>query len=113
MARQIVILEKLPGPVTFRYLLWAAVPAGREKFYADAAKVSSFLDTTAPELSALRAGTVVERVETGSWPGLTLAQVQAQLVTRWTAFQAEVTADTTWQRYGSAFDGTTWQAGGF
>jgi hypothetical protein len=106
--KQVIILEKLPGPVTFRYLLWAAVPLARQPFYVNAAATTAYKSATAQELQDIKDGKVVERVETGSWPGMNLAQVQTHLQDRWTAFQSEITNENTFQRYGTNWDGTTW-----
>ncbi|HEY9014438.1 MAG TPA: hypothetical protein VIM84_05205 [Gemmatimonadales bacterium] len=112
MAKQVVILEQLDGPRAYRYLMWAQVPAARQAFHANADAVSELKTATAQELQDIRDGKVIERVETGNWPGMTLAQVQTQLQNRWTAFQADVTGEATFSRYGTMWDGTTWTAGG-
>lgn len=100
-------------PRTYRYLLWADVPTARQRFYADPAKVSAWLDATAPDNAALASGAVVERSDTMRIPlGATLAQIKAFLEARHADFQADITNNNPWVRYGMTFDGTTWVNGG-
>ena len=112
MARKIIILEqqpKLPGEVAFRFAMWADVPAARQARYANPAFVSAVAGLSQAELDELRAGQIVEQVEDARWPaGTTVPSIQALLVTRFQAFQAEVTAANPWQRYGTNWDGSTW-----
>ena len=112
MARKIIILEMnpvLPGETAFRFAMWADVPAARQARYADAALTSAVVGISAGELTALQNGSVVEKVEDARWPaGATVAQIQALLVARYTAFQAQITAANPWQRYGTNWDGTSW-----
>jgi hypothetical protein len=44
--------------------------------------------------------------------GQTLPQIQAELVTRQADYQAQITALTTWNRYGTFYNGTVWTAQG-
>lgn len=110
--RQVIVLERLRigNPPSFRFAMWAAVPAGRESAYAqDSNWQSQFSGATAGELSALRAGTVVERVERfDATLNLTIGQIETELQNRWTAFQASVTGDNYWDRFGSSWDGASW-----
>jgi hypothetical protein len=57
----------------------------------------------------LTTGAVVEQVSllTGGG-GQTLPQIEAELVSRQATYQAQVTARTTWNRYGTFYNGTTW-----
>jgi ribosomal protein S16 len=96
----------------FRVALWADVPAARQKFYAaltTATTVSAWIDALAADNTAIRNGSVVEKVvmyepETTKTAG----QMEADVATIWTAFQAGVTGTNTWPNYGSTWDGTTW-----
>lgn len=114
MARQIIILDRLPGPVpTFRVVYWLDVPVAVRPYLADPARTSQVVDATAGELTALRDGSVVEVVEVvANHPGRTLPQQLADLVARRAVLQAERDADRTYQRYGSYYDGTSWTAAG-
>lgn len=116
MARQVIVLEKLDvavagNDVGFRLAFWCTVPVGRQPFYANAAFVSAVKDgsVTAPELTALQNGSVVEIVEEKRWPaGKTGPQMKADAAARFTALQAEVNARNPWASYGTSFDGAVW-----
>lgn len=112
MARKIIILESnpvLPGEITFRFAMWADVPVTRQARYANPALTSDVNGATASELDAIRSGAVVERIEEGRWPkGTTVPQVQAELIKRFQAFQADVSTDNRWARYGTSWDGASW-----
>ena len=104
MAR-IIVLESTGRRV--RYALWADVPVARRPFYANAALVSAVVGIQASDLTALRAGEMVERVAEEA-PDGNIAAIKAYLETKLTTYQAEVTARNDWSRYGTSFDGTTW-----
>lgn len=111
MARKIIVLERqnLPSDQDYRVAFWLDVPATRRAFYANATAASVVVDATQLELDAIKAGAVVERVETVSIPaGATLGQIQAGLVTRHGRLQGELTSRNPWARYGSSWDGTNW-----
>lgn len=116
MARKIIILEKLEAPAgepRYRYALWADVPSTRWPFFADASKTSPVKDITSQELSDLRAGKFLEKVDDARWDSArTIAQIQAALQAAHAAYQADVTAYNPFVRYGTFWDGTTWTAGG-
>ena len=115
MARQIILLERLnePSDMTFRYVLWATVPAARVSAYANATATSAFRDATAPELAAIQAGQVAERVDVFQAPiGTPIAQVQSALITAFTRYQAQINAFNPTVRYGTAWDGTSWTVAG-
>jgi hypothetical protein len=100
-------------PRTYRYVLWADVPTARQPFYAQAGKVSEWRDATAPDNAALASGAVVEHADTLRVPpGATLAQIKTFLEARHADFQADITNNNPWVRYGMTFDGTTWVNGG-
>lgn len=120
--RRIIILEAVSGSAQgYRYILWAAVPAARQPFYANPDFESAWkvglaggLTITQGEIDALRNGSVVERVEHfNNATALTLAQVKSQLEDRWNEFQTYVTNHNPWDRYGSTWDDTpSWTNGG-
>lgn len=111
---KIILLDRrYAGTQSFNVAFWCDVPAARQAFYADANKTSAWKDATAEDIAALRSGAVVEIVEPFlSERGVTLAQAQTTLQATWTAHQDRVTAHNPWQRYGTTFDGTSWQAAG-
>lgn len=107
---KLIILETTSAR-KIRYAMWADVPSARQKFYANAAFVSVYLDASAGELTALRSGAVVERVAEEQIDGNN-ASVRTALESRLSAYQAEITARNDWSKYGSVFDGTAWISGG-
>lgn len=115
MARQIIILERLnePSDLSFRFVMWATVPAARVSGYANASATSAFTGATQAELDALKAGQVVELVDQAFFPaGTGLGVIQAALIARWTVYQAQVNAANKTSRYGTSWDGTSWTAAG-
>jgi hypothetical protein len=116
-AWRVIILERQGD--RFGYVLRADVPAGREPFYAQPEYVSSASDAADPDLTAIRAGSVTERIsqleldkqESETVPQA-IARVQGQLETMQAVFQAEVTARNTWSRFGTFWDGTAWTVRG-
>lgn len=115
MAKRIIVLDKVrnaPG-IAYRFALWAAIPATRQSFYADATATSAWTGASAAEITAIQQGAVVERVETNQWPaGTPIATIQADLLLRWNVFQAECNVNL-YDRYGSYNDSVTgWTAGG-
>ena len=111
MARlKIIILDRDDRRTNF--VLWADVPAARQRFYADAAKVSAWKDALAADNTALQTGAVAEMAgHIVMEPGDTLAESRAKLVSSWTAFQNRITASNPWDRYGTVWDGA-WTTGG-
>lgn len=111
MARlKIIILETEPGKVN--YALWADVPAARQRFYADASKVSVWKDALAADNTALQNGSVVERVFSEDISrGAASAPLRAFLEARAQDFQTKINAHNPWSRYGTTYD-TAWVAGG-
>lgn len=111
MARQIIVLEKLLNyPTGWRYAMWATVPVARQPFYAKSANwTSAFLNATLLELTELRNGALVERVETyTSTVQQSLAIVRAAVIASFQQFQQEITDRNPWVGYGSSWDGTSW-----
>lgn len=115
MARQIIILERVNEPIdmSFRYVLWATVPAARVSAYANPAATSAFKNATVPEVTALQTGSVVEQVGLASFTiGTSIATIQAFLLNQFATFQAQITAANPTVRYGTSYDGTSWTPGG-
>ena len=107
---KIIILETEPGKVS--YAFWADVPAARQRFYADASKVSVWKDAVAADNTALQNGSVVELVS--SYPfeeGAGAARIRNALLDLHTKYQAEINAHNPWSRYGTTYD-AAWTAGG-
>lgn len=112
--KQIIILNRLRvgNPPSFRFVMWVAVTAGREAFYANAGFESAWKDASGAEVTALRAGQVVERVESFSTDqALGIAAIEAELQTRYASFAADV-ANNPFDRYGTFWDGSSWTLGG-
>lgn len=117
IAKRVIVLEQTgTAPPTYRYAMWADVPAVRQPFYAakQSAMVSAWKDAAAGDVTALQNGSVTERVDSTTMnAGDTLATAQARLQAVWAAFQAEITASNPWLRYGSFMDtANSWTAGG-
>lgn len=116
--KRIIILDRLPGArLSFRFVMWAAVPVARQSFYADPSAKSAWPGASAQELLDIQSGAVVERVAVFSDPSpdpaFGLPEIRAALQQQWTAFQAEVTSSNQWQRFGSFWDDSgNWTAGG-
>lgn len=118
MAKKIIILTKSnpwPGQNTINYVLWATVPTARQILYTKPIDwVSAYSDATTQELTDLRSGVIVERVESTNIPaGTATATIKSILQDSFTRFQDQVTNDSSWQFFGSYYDGTTWTIGGF
>lgn len=111
MTKQIIILDRLSdSDLSFRYALWAQVPAGRR--VAIPAATSAFTGATVGEVAALRSGELVELVDQMLFaPGTSLQTMKDALLARWSAFQAQVLTRTQLAKYGTYFDGVTWTSG--
>lgn len=115
--RGIIVLERLDDPqsVGFNAAFWVAVPAARQKFYANPAAVSAWRDIAASELADLRAGKFREIVvpQRFTRPTSTNA-IKAQLVVVLGALQAAEDARNDWSAYGTSFEttNTTWSDAG-
>lgn len=117
ITKRVIILEQTSAaPPTYRYVMWADVPAARQSFYAakQASTVSAWTGAAPADSTALQNGSVTERVETTVMnSGDSLATAMSRLQVIWTAFQAEITASNPWLRYGSYMDtSNAWTAGG-
>ena len=107
---KIIILETEPGKIN--YAFWADVPVERQRFYADASKVSVWKGATAADNTALQNGSVTERVHyLDIDPSTTNADKRLALRRDWVAFQAWVDNYNPWSVYGTTYD-TAWTAGG-
>ena len=117
ITKRVIILEQTnSSPQTYRYLMWADVPAARQAFYAakQSGMVSAWKDASAADITALQNGSVTERVDSTTMNnGDTLNTAMTRLQAIWTAFQAEITAANPWVRYGSFMDtSNSWTPGG-
>ena len=112
MARLRVIILGKDGD-KLRYAMWADVPVARQAFYADASKVSAWKDALPADNAALQSGAVVEKYGYIDLPGAeNITGIRTLLASAWNDFQSAVTADNSWKRYGSTWDGTSWVNGG-
>ena len=108
--RKIIIQERInePSDFSFKYVFWATVPTARQTYYADASKTSVVKDITASELTSLRNGEFLEKVETANYvTGTPIATVQADLITKFNIYQTQVTAANPWKYYGTSWDSVT------
>jgi hypothetical protein len=117
VSKRVIILEQLSAaPPTYRYAMWADVPAARQPFYAarQAGIISEWKDASAGDNTALQNGSVTERVDqTVMNAGDSISTAMTRLQAIWTAFQTEITATNQWNRYGSFMDTSNqWNAGG-
>jgi len=104
MTQAIVILEQegIPSDLNYRVVFWLDVPAARQRFYANANATSAFLDAAAGDLAALKAGQIIEVVETIHRPANTTALAVKQAARdRLAALQAELNRDNRFNRYGT------------
>lgn len=109
MAKQIIILETTDKG-RLRAAFWLAVPAARQRFYAD--RTTAYKDASAPELSAFQSGAVTEQVAVFTIAGMTNGQIRTLLQDEFARRQAAVNAYNPWARFGTSWDGTTWTNGG-
>lgn len=108
---RVIILDRTTTGI--RYAMWADVPAARQPFYVDAAKVSAWKDALPADNTALQLGQVVEKVDTQlPEPGAGVARIRSLLQEQWARCQAEIDAANPWDKYGTSWDGTSWAAGG-
>jgi hypothetical protein len=111
-ARLVVILTNTPQPTTaypsYSYLLRADVPASRQAQYAKPGYVSAFVPMAPdsdPDAASLVSGAVVEQARTFIvQPSVSLATITAALAKQQVDYQAAVTSDATWARYGTYLD---------
>lgn len=58
---QAICLDKT-GPNTFRFAIWADVPAARQQFYANPNATSAYKFATSGDIANLQSGAVTERI---------------------------------------------------
>jgi hypothetical protein len=111
-AKRIIILEQQDAQ-TYRYAMWADVPAARQPFFANASAKSAWSGALTADNTALQNGSVAEQVATFQVPaGEALATTLARLTSLWNNYQNGITNNNLWVRYGSFWDGTTWTNAG-
>jgi|SRR5215469_16247050 len=107
--RVVILDQTLDDANTYRFMMWADVPAARQQYYANANAKSAWNGATAADNTNLQTGSVVEQVTVQRIPGgSSLAQIENFLQNAWTNFQNNVNNNNPWLRYGSTWDGTTW-----
>jgi hypothetical protein len=116
MAKRIIVLtrDEEHGDARLRVVYWIPTVAGREAFYART-NDSEWKDATTAENDAIKAGQVIEVVESESRqpPAPPIATIQTYLEGRWATLKAQYDARNPWTRYGSFWDDTeTWTPGG-
>ena len=114
MAKRIIILEKISEDfLSYRYCLWADVPATRQSYYVNANFASKFKNIGDLEKLDLQNGKVSEFSDIiVVSPKITLPEIQSALIKKWQEFQDFVNSNNPWIRYGTFYDGTTWTVGG-
>lgn len=111
MARKIIVLDQTPAgnDIVFGVAYWLDVPAARQALLANPGTRSRVSDITPGELTALQNGSIVEQGDTIQFAANTsLGAMETELQSQFATRQAALNADKTKQRYGSAWDGTTW-----
>lgn len=112
--RRVIILEKTErGPSTsqrFNVLYWLVVPVDRRPIYAKRQEnfVSVWPGISGPEAAKFTSGEWTEVGDIFSRPSGGMAAAMTDLEQNWQKLQDELNADTRYQRYGSSWDGTTW-----
>lgn len=107
---RVIVLDQPAEDVnSYRYALWADVPAARQSFYASSATKSAWSGATTADTTNLQSGSVVESVSTMRIPsGTTVNQIEAFLQSRWQDYQNHISDYNPWVHYGTTWDGTTW-----
>lgn len=116
MAKQIIILNNPPGSsgdTNVVYAFWLTLPAGQQT--PNPGMTSAYRGASAAEIASLKTGAVVEEINAGQYPASwTLAQIQGDLQTKYTARQSAISSQANPNLYyGSVWDGTTWTAAAF
>lgn len=106
-AKRIIITDRTHD--RFGYILRADVPSGNQPAFRNSQAVCSFRNATSAELQEVRDGLVAEKSGRLDFDA-PIANVQSYLESRWTEWQAEVTAQTTWAEDGRSWNGTSWAA---
>lgn len=109
--RKIIVLkrtQKAPQ-IEYQVAFWLDTPSGRQSLLANAFATSQVKTITAQELADLRAGLFREQIAVVNIvPGSGLAVVQADMEAMHLQLQDAWTNDTSFDRYNSSWDGTTW-----
>lgn len=112
MTQVIILMEQtgMPSDLNYNVVFWLDVPVARQTYYAkaQASAVSAYPFASQAEIDAIRAGQIVEVVE--SIPrvaGAPLATVKQAARDRIAALQADLIANNPYNRYG-----TRWTQGG-
>lgn len=111
MPRKIIQLERvgMPSDTNFRVAFWLDVPAARQTFYANASATSAVKGATQAEVDAIKAGQVVEVIETLPRPaGTTIGEFRNDAEARYAQLQAELVNRNPFARYGTFWDGSSW-----
>jgi hypothetical protein len=113
MAKQVIILGSsaaVGGMTNISFALWI-VPSGSQ-VVPNPGFVSAYAGASATEISSLQAGTTVEITNNATYPSsFSLATIEADLLTKYTAAQAAYTSGVNpIQYYGTYYDGvlTSW-----
>lgn len=108
----IIVLERISDDSatdSYKYIMWADVPASRQIHYASSAKVSAWANASSQDNANLQSGSIAELSEIQRVPiGWTLGQIETVLQNKWTTYQSYITSHNPWQRYGTTWDGSTW-----
>lgn len=106
MTQAIIIMEQtgMPSDLNYNVLFWLDVPAARQAYYAkkQAAALSAYPFAIQAEIDAIRAGQIVEVVE--SIPrvvGTPLATVKQAARDRLAALQSDLNTNNPYNRYGT------------
>jgi len=118
MAKQIIVLNTgnpWPGQLSVTYAMWASVPTARQFIYAlSAPSVSAYVSASSTEIAAIKSGAIAEKVQTTNIPtGTSTPTIKGILIDAFTAFQNSINNESTYQYYGTFYDGSTWTNGGF
>ena len=106
--KKIIILEQtdVSNTFSFKYALWANVPAGREIVTTSS---SAYTGATAAENVEIQAGRVLERIDAAIFPtGATQGVIAGELQKIFVAFQTQINNQNKTSRYGTSWDGTSW-----
>lgn len=111
MAKQIIILDSGTGPggdVNVRFAFWLVPPTANQVKKPGA--TSAYLGASAAEAISIQSGQTIEEVYSAQYTvAFTLAQIEANLQTKYAVRQAAITAAiNAVQWYGSFWDGATW-----
>jgi hypothetical protein len=112
MAKQIIVLDTLGndgGTLAVTAVFWFPVTSGQES-PKPTLTASAWTGASAPEITALQLGTVIEEVQQYRFPNsYTLNQIKTELVSLYAARKVYLDAlPFKGQYYGRSYDGTSW-----